>query len=518
MSTDGTGRGDLPEEPAHGDNGDATGPTGSTGPTAGTDAERTGGAGSTDGGADPGRQGPAHLRHSAHALARRRSALGAKIVAVLSSLAILFYSGLAWSIANSANDAARRPGIVGGVIPSLPAPTSVAPGGHRPTAAPSSTGAATPAGAGTATAARPPTSPPPADVDGTDQNILLVGNDDRSGYTKQEQSSVGTSEPNGGGFNTDTLLVLHVPANGTRATIVSIPRDTWVQVPGFKDGKINSAYPDGACYPDGIDRSNQCNGDPLTDKQSATGARVLLQTVSNLTGVKIDHYIEISLIGFYRLSNAIGGVKVCLKKNVDDHWTGLKLTAGEHALKGTQALQFVRQRHNFPKGAEDGDLSRIRRQQAFLGAAVSQLISAHWLLEPWRLEKVATSVTGAMTVDNDYKVTTLATQMRNIAAGNVVFVTMPTNGPAPQDSDSLAADPYLVRAFFAKVIAGAPLTPRPTRASARPSPTKQPGAAPRHATGPQSTGTRTPSPAAGATPSPSPGLSTRTASDASCVY
>ncbi len=191
------------------------------------------------------------------------------------------------------------------------------------------------------------------------------------------------------------------------------------------------------------------------------GAELLIQTVSNLTGITIDHYVEISLLGFYNLSNSLGGVNICLKKDVDDPVSGLKMTAGHHKIKGTQALQFVRQRHHFPVGADDGDLNRIHRQQAFLGSAVDQIISAHWLVEPWRLNKVVGSVTGALTVDDDLDIVKLAEQMRNLAAGNVTFTTMPTDGPAPEDSDSLAVSPSQVRAFFRQVIGADDASPSP---------------------------------------------------------
>lgn len=285
------------------------------------------------------------------------------------------------------------------------------------------------------------------DVDGKSQNILLVGNDSRVGYTNKQLAQVATGA-DGGGFNTDTILILHIPADGSKATLISIPRDSYVDIPDFRAGKINGAYADGACYPPGAHRP-QC-GDKLTKTQQTSGAGKLMETVAKLSGLHIDHYVEVSLLGFYNISNVLGGVKVCLKENVDDSWTGLKLSAGDHRLKGTQALQFVRQRHNFPDGG--GDLDRIRRQQAFLGAAANQIISAGTILNPFKAKRFVETVSRSLTIDRDLDLVKLASQLRNIAAGNVVFTTMPTQGASSEGGDGLRVDPVKAQQFFAKVV------------------------------------------------------------------
>src|SRR5262249_27701522 len=143
-----------------------------------------------------------------------------------------------------------------------------------------------------------------SDVDGTDQNILLVGNDNRGGLTDAQLKEIGTTLDPGGGFNTDTILLVHIPADGQRATAVSYSRDLTVYIPVLgREGKINSACGNGAC-PQGC-------GAVLTAAQRPAGARSLVDTVTQFSGLRIDHYVEVGLLGFYNISEALGGIPVC---------------------------------------------------------------------------------------------------------------------------------------------------------------------------------------------------------------
>lgn len=279
-----------------------------------------------------------------------------------------------------------------------------------------------------------------SDVDGQDQNILLVGNDSRGGLTPAELKAVGTqADP---GLNTDTMLLVHIPANGRKATAVSLPRDSYVDIPGVGMHKLNSAYADGAC-------PNGC-GSALTAAEKAGGARRLIQTVSQLSGVHIDHYVEVGLIGFYRITNVLGGVQVCLRAPAKDHYSGIDLPAGRQTIKGTQALAFVRQRHGLP----GGDLDRIRRQQVFLGAVADKVLSADTLLNPFKLKKLLDAVSASLTIDDGLDLVKLSAQMRDLAAGNVTFTTMPTQGSTTSGSgqDVLQVSTTQVRAFFRTVM------------------------------------------------------------------
>jgi LCP family protein required for cell wall assembly len=277
---------------------------------------------------------------------------------------------------------------------------------------------------------------PAKDIDGKDQNILIVGNDDRDTATNKELKELGTTR-DGGSLNTDTMMVMHVPANGRKATVIAIPRDSYVAIPGHGMGKINSAYSLG---------TNSAHGD------RAAGARLAVQTVQKLTGLTIDHFVQVDLIGFYRISNAIGGVQVNLCAPAKEANSGINLPAGISTIKGTQALAFVRQRYNFPDGL--GDLDRIHRQQYFLSAVFRKLSSAGVLLNPFKLQDLLKAVSTSLSMDKTLDPLKLAEQLQNLSAGNLAFTTIPTDGFADTDVGSVVVvHPAAVQKRVAQLVA-----------------------------------------------------------------
>jgi LCP family protein required for cell wall assembly len=262
------------------------------------------------------------------------------------------------------------------------------------------------------------------DPDGGDQNILLIGNDTRAGATPAEMKAlhVGSDQTT---VNADTMMVLHVPANGSRPTVVSFPRDSWVTIPGHGVGKINSAYPDG--YNAVKDKGGS--------EQAAESAGIILtiQTIHALTGLYINHYMQVNLLGFYRISNAIGGVTVCLNaaqnKTTDKDaygsgYSGIDLPKGVSVIKGAQALAFVRQRHGLP----NGDLDRIKRQQYFLRSAFDKISTAGTLLNPFKLHRLLEAIGSSLLTDPSLNLLSLAGQLTDLSAGKVNFATIPNNG------------------------------------------------------------------------------------------
>jgi len=255
------------------------------------------------------------------------------------------------------------------------------------------------------------------DVDDRDQNILLVGNDNRGGLTEAQLKDIGTTKDPGGGFNTDTILLVHIPADGRRATAVSFSRDLNVFIPKLnREGKINSAYGNGAC-PQGC-------GQVLTAAQQRAGARSLVNTVTQFSGLRIDHYVEVGLLGFYNITEVLGGVEVCLKHPAQDPDSAINLPAGRQTIKGRQAVAFVRQRHGLPNGA----FSRIQRQQYFLGAVFRKLTSAGTLVDPLKQQRLVKAVAGSLTMDPGLNPLDLARQLENLTAGNLQFLTVPVSG------------------------------------------------------------------------------------------
>jgi LCP family protein required for cell wall assembly len=249
---------------------------------------------------------------------------------------------------------------------------------------------------------------PKKDIDGKAQNILIVGIDDRDTATSKELKEIGIPR-DGGSMNTDTMMIVHVPADGKQARVISFPRDLWVTIPGVGQQRLNSAYQ----Y--GIQRYGK-----------SQAWNLLIRTLENITGLTIDHFAAVDLIGFYRISKAIGGVPVCLTRSyttAQDN-VGMPLPAGHWSADGRNALAFVRQRHNLPRG----DLDRIVRQQYFLSAVFRKVATAGVLLNPIKLNHLVNAVASSLQVDKTMKMASLAQQMSGLTAGNLRFTQIPTTG------------------------------------------------------------------------------------------
>jgi LCP family protein required for cell wall assembly len=306
---------------------------------------------------------------------------------------------------------------------------------------------------GSSEAAAPPTA--------AEQDILLVGLDSRTDAQGNplpaavlDQLHAGSSGD--GGDSTDTLIVLRIPAGTGSASAISIPRDSYVQIAdGFGRHKINSAYAYGKNAASRRLRGQELDGAVLERTAAQAGARTLIETVEALTGLSITHYAAINLVGFYQLSQSVGGVPVCLSAPAHDDFTGLDLSAGWHNLQGAEALAFVRQRHGLPRG----DLDRIRRQQVFLASLTHRMLATNILTDPDALERLTAAIRASVTVDDGLDVLLLARQLQRVTAGQVTFATIPTGSLAMSTSDGTAVevDPVQVRAFVAHLDANAAL-------------------------------------------------------------
>ncbi|MEO8887989.1 MAG: LCP family protein [Jatrophihabitantaceae bacterium] len=264
------------------------------------------------------------------------------------------------------------------------------------------------------------TQPSKHDIDGTDQNILIAGNDDRTNMTNAEVRELKVGR-DGGSLATDTMMIVHVPANGKKATLISLPRDAYVNIPGYGMNKLNAAYALG-----------YSNTSGTTNQKRGAGASLLIQTVTNLTGLTLDNFVQVDLLGFVRISNAIGGVTVNLCHSVDDtvaHNTaagsdggsGLVLSAGVHNIQGVTALEFVRQRHGLP----NGDIDRVARQRYFLTAAFRKIASAGTLLNPSRLSNLIGAIDSSLSVGPGFNVLQFAGQISGLKANNIAGQTIP---------------------------------------------------------------------------------------------
>jgi LCP family protein required for cell wall assembly len=335
-----------------------------------------------------------------------------KVLAALLSLALFVAFGYGWYSYRSLNQGTRRIAVAGLGNPSASVGASA---GH-----------------------------------GSSQNILIVGIDSRAGLTTAQKRAyhVGLNDQT---TSTDTIMLVHVPADGKSATLVSIPRDTYVKIPGHPSNKINAAYADGYNY-------SGTQGDKA--RQSA-GASELVATVHQLTGVTIDHYVEVGFAGFVDIVKAIGDIPINLCQSVDDTHShdvaigvgggsGFKMSAGHHQLNPVQALEFVRQRHNIPGPITD-DFGRELRQRYFLGAAFRKILSASVVLNPLKLRRLVKAVNGAFTFDQtSLNIEQFAQQMSDLSAGNIKGKSIPTTGSHNYGGvvgDALTVNPVAVARF-----------------------------------------------------------------------
>jgi LCP family protein required for cell wall assembly len=291
--------------------------------------------------------------------------------------------------------------------------------------------------------------------DGGAQNILLVGVDSRTDAhgnpLPPEVQRMLNSGPDTGVLNADTIILLHVPEGGGAATAFSIPRDAYVTIPGYRQDKINAAYPvTKARAAERLVADGVRDPERVEAESAQEGRSTLIRTVENLTGQTIDHYAEINLLGFHNLTTAIGGVDVCLREPVDEPLSGARFRAGPQTISGTDALAFVRQRHGLP----DGDLSRIRRQQVFLAAVADKVLSGGTLTDPGRLGALVAVAQQSLVIDGGWDLLAFAQQAADIAAGNMQFVTIPTSGRENNNrGDVVLVEPRTVESFIEARIA-----------------------------------------------------------------
>ena len=237
--------------------------------------------------------------------------------------------------------------------------------------------------------------PPGNASSGSGTNWLLVGSDSRQGLSEEDQAELGTGGDVGIG-RTDTIMLLHIPRSGT-AQLVSIPRDSYVNVPGFGSDKINAAFTYG-------------------------GPQLLAQTVEEATGVGIDHYAEIGMGGLANVVDSVGGVEICVEEAITDPLAGIDLAAGCQDLKGADALGYVRTR-----ATAQGDLDRVQRQREFFAALLDKITSPATLINPFRAISLINNTSKSFMVNEDDHVWHLARVALAMSSG-VDTETVPVGG------------------------------------------------------------------------------------------
>ncbi|SDF91622.1 transcriptional attenuator, LytR family [Lentzea fradiae] len=301
----------------------------------------------------------------------------------------------------------------------------------------------------------------PKPLDGA-VDILLVGIDSRTDAQGNPLSEEALALLNGGYSdgeqNTDTMILVHIPVDGTRAVAISFPRDSYVEIAdGFGKHKLNSAF---ARQRNTVDQELRAQG--VTDEQQlrtesmAAGRKTLIKTIENLSGgkVRIDRYAEVNLASFYEVTKAVGGVEVCVKEATSDWASGANFQAGPQTIEGAAALSFVRQRNNLP----GGDLDRIVRQQVFIGALAKKVLSTGTLTDPAKLNDLVGAVQKSVILSSGWDITTFAEQMQGLVGGNIEFKTIPVGPPTDTygDGNVLPVNPAEVKKFLTTLAADTP--------------------------------------------------------------
>jgi LCP family protein required for cell wall assembly len=270
-------------------------------------------------------------------------------------------------------------------------------------------------------------------------NYLIVGSDTREGLSRAEikRLKVGGTDV-AAGKRSDTMLLVHISKKRDKAAIISVPRDSYAKIPEHENSqgklipatysKINSAFNWG-------------------------GAPLLIQTFEEMSGLRIDHYVEINFVGFVRMVDALGGVEICTKKDIDDPKSHLVLPAGRHVLDGVDSLKYVRTRQFDGLG----DLGRMKRQQEFAGAMLRKATSAGVLLNPVKMVDFISSALDSVVTDeelNQGDLLTLGKQLRNLSASNVRTLTIPLkyyNYSKNGVSAAVLWDPVLAPELFERI-------------------------------------------------------------------
>jgi LCP family protein required for cell wall assembly len=247
----------------------------------------------------------------------------------------------------------------------------------------------------------------PQKVDNGSENILVLGSDTRSGSNKALGG--GTDD---GSARSDTAMIVHVYEGHKKASVVSIPRDTLIDRPHCTDtdGRTHRA----------------ASGVMFNSAYTTGGAACAVKTVESITGIRMDHYLEVDFSGFRKLVDELGGVEVTTTKNIDDPDSHLDLAAGTHRLDGKQALGLVRTRHGVGDGS---DLGRIQLQQAFVKALLNQVKDIDLFGNPKKLYDLADTATKTVTTDSGLgsvnELMSFASGLKGISSRDMTMVTMP---------------------------------------------------------------------------------------------
>jgi LCP family protein required for cell wall assembly len=319
---------------------------------------------------------------------------------------------------------------------------------------------------------------------GKDTNILIMGLDSRldengNPLPQDIYNALQAGNQNDGGNNSNVLMLLHVPGDGSKATSISVPRDDYVNFPGCPDkqcsGKIKEAY--GLAF---AQKHDQLVGQGLTNRVAIeqqsrdAGRQAEIDTVQQfLGGVPINHFVEVTMVAFFQIAQVVQPITVCLNEDTHDTFSGADFKKGVQQINAKQAVEFVRQRRDPNTALNFTDLDRERRQQAFISSLAYQLKQAGTFSSPGKLQGILDVGKQNIAVDDKLNLLDFAQQASNLTSGNIQFVTLPIAGNATRNGEDVnIVDVPKIQALVRQYLGGA----------APPSPAAPSGQAPSHVT------------------------------------
>ncbi len=282
----------------------------------------------------------------------------------------------------------------------------------------------------------------PADADG--HTYLLVGTDSREGLTAAERKALGVGG-NASGRRTDSIILVHTPGGSGKPVLISVPRDSYLPIPGHGRNKVNAAFAIG-------------------------GPKLLAQTLEKATGLPIDGYVEIGFGGFAGVVDSLDGVEVCVKRNITDAKAHINLKKGCQTLDGKNALGYVRARYSDPKG----DLGRAERQRQFLGAVMKKAATPATVLIPWRWWGFTHTAASSVVIGEDTSLLDtwrILSTMRKVSSDEALSLVVPlsSTGTTTPAGSSVIWDSERAKALFTMLRDGEPLEEPPAGTDGTPS-------------------------------------------------
>jgi len=265
---------------------------------------------------------------------------------------------------------------------------------------------------------------------GSGSNWLITGSDSRQGLTRKQERKYHTGR-DVGGQRSDTIMLLHISGNGSPAVLVSLPRDSYVQIPGYGWNKLNAAY-------------------------SFGGPKLLAKTVQNATGLRIEHYMGIGFGGLVNVVDSVGGVTMCFRQPIHDRASGLNLKKGCHTLSGGQALSFVRTRHQF----SSQDLQREQNQRVFVKALLSKMTSPGVMFNPFVAVPAALGSADSVIVDDGTHLNNLMSVAFALRQPETTTVPIANSNYSTPAGDAVKWDPVQAGRLFRALNTGNPIPKR----------------------------------------------------------